>query len=53
MKSILVLSLLLDVAGSGSMGTAQVVAQSPGTFTATGNMSAERMGWSPVANKGS
>ena len=39
MKSILVLSLLLDVAGSGS----KVMAQSPGKFTATGNMSTQRM----------
>ena len=38
MKSILVLSLMLDAAGSGSM----VVAQSSGTFTATGSMTAPR-----------
>jgi hypothetical protein len=39
MKSILVLSLLLDMAGSGSI----VMAQSAGTFTATGNLTRERM----------
>src|SRR5438105_2484068 len=38
MKSILVLSLLLDVSGSGSM----VMSQSPGTFTSTGNMPTQR-----------
>ena len=38
MKSILLLSLLLDVAGSGS----KVMAQSPGTFTRTGNLSTAR-----------
>ena len=40
MKSSLVLSLLfLGVAGDTSM----VMAQSPGTFTATGNLTTERM----------
>src|SRR5437016_5263886 len=39
MKSILVLSLLLDVAGSGS----RLMAQSPGNFTPTGDMGMERM----------
>lgn len=39
MKSILVLSLLLDVAGSGS----RLTAQSSGKFTPTGNMGMERM----------
>jgi len=38
MKSILVLSLLLDVGGSGSI----VMAQSPGTFSSTGNMTTAR-----------
>jgi hypothetical protein len=40
MKFILALSLLLDVAGSSSM----VMAQSPGTFTSTGNMTTKRLG---------
>jgi hypothetical protein len=38
MKSILVFSLLLDVAGSGSI----VMAQSPGRFSSTGNMTTAR-----------
>ena len=38
MKSILLLLLLLDVATSGSM----VMAQSPGTFTPTGNLTTAR-----------
>jgi hypothetical protein len=40
MKSILVLSLLSDVAGRGSVA----MAQSSGTFAATRNMTTERMG---------